>query len=51
MTCDLLHKRVVEIEKNKKINILLPSQRLINMNKDNKILLALPKKIPMIVPP
>jgi hypothetical protein len=50
LTCNLLYKKVVDEEKDKKINILLPSKILVDNCKE-KIVLALPKKIPMLVPP
>ena len=50
ITCDLLELKIVKLSKIEKVNIILPTEKLIKTISKN-IVFNLPKRIPMIVPP
>jgi DNA-directed RNA polymerase len=49
-TCGLLKKEIITSGQKKKVNIIIPSIKIIDTIKD-RIVYNLPKKLPMIVPP
>lgn len=50
-TCELLDIETIVISKTEKVNIVIPTKNLINTIEGNKFTYAIPKNIPMIVPP